>query len=65
MRVSMSPTCLDEITAQPDIIALCALIARTKNITAWNAMIPEDKIKLIQEYLDIYKTIRAFIHDKV
>ena len=48
-----------------DILSLLAVIARTKNITGWNAMSDDDKIQLVKDYVEIYKTIRLFLHDKV
>ena len=65
MRNPLSLTCLDEITAQPDIIAMCALIAKTKNTAGWNAMTQEDRIILVKEYLAAYKTIYEFVHANI
>ena len=48
-----------------DILAMCGVIVRYKNITGWNAMTDAEKVTATLAAADVWATIRQFIDDKV
>lgn len=50
---------------QKDILAMLATVVRGRNVSAWNAMTTQQKVEATLAEADVWKSIRAFIDDKV
>lgn len=49
------------LSREPDILATCALVVRSRNIAAWNALTTEQKIVAILDESDAWAQARDFV----